>query len=80
MSESRRKFRLLPFVTLALALISLGCFAVPMYVIWPFRHQGATELRMALLVKDTRMDVALDRFVLVAADDGGWISDAPECI
>jgi Protein of unknown function (DUF3179) len=31
-------------------LASLACFAYPLYVIWPFRHQGATELRSALFV------------------------------
>ena len=36
---------------LALALISLACFAVPLYVIRPFRHQGETELQIALFVK-----------------------------
>jgi hypothetical protein len=40
--------RLLVFLC---ALVSLACFAVPLYVIRPFRHQGATELSLALLVK-----------------------------
>jgi hypothetical protein len=40
--------RLLAFIC---ALVSLACFAVPMYVIRPFRHQGATELSVALFVK-----------------------------
>jgi hypothetical protein len=33
------------------SLISLACFALPMYVIRPFRHQGAGELSVALFVK-----------------------------
>jgi hypothetical protein len=33
-----------------LALASLACFAYPLYVIRPFRHQGARELAAALLV------------------------------
>jgi glucan phosphoethanolaminetransferase (alkaline phosphatase superfamily) len=33
-----------------LALASLACFAYPLYVIWPFRHQGARELSAALFV------------------------------
>jgi hypothetical protein len=33
------------------ALVSLACFAFPMYVIRPFRHQGASELSAALVVK-----------------------------
>ncbi len=33
-----------------LALASLACSAYPLYVIWPFRRQGATELQAALFV------------------------------
>ena len=33
------------------SLVSIACFAVPMYVIRPFRHQGARELAVALFVK-----------------------------
>lgn len=33
------------------ALAGFACFAYPMYVIRPFRHQGATELAIALAVK-----------------------------
>jgi hypothetical protein len=33
------------------SLVSLACFAVPIYVIRPFRHQGARELAVALFVK-----------------------------
>jgi hypothetical protein len=36
---------------LVFSLLSLACFAVPMYVIRPFRHQGARELAVALFVK-----------------------------
>ena len=34
-----------------LALTSLACFAVPLYIIRPFRHQGEAELQVALFVK-----------------------------
>ena len=34
-----------------LALVSLACFAFPMYVIRPFRHQGPQELAVALALK-----------------------------
>ena len=34
----------------ACALVSLACFALPLYVIRPFRHQGASELNLALFV------------------------------
>lgn len=43
--------RLTLCVVLGLALISLACFALPMFVIRPFRHQGATELALALTLK-----------------------------
>jgi hypothetical protein len=33
------------------ALAGFACFAYPMYVIRPFRHQGASELAIALAVK-----------------------------
>jgi Protein of unknown function (DUF3179) len=37
--------------TAAFALIGFACFAYPMFVIRPFRHQGPTELAIALAVK-----------------------------
>jgi hypothetical protein len=36
---------------LACSLVSFACFAVPIYVIRPFRHQGARELAVALFVR-----------------------------
>lgn len=33
-----------------LTLVSMACFAYPLYVIRPFRHQGARELAAALFV------------------------------
>jgi hypothetical protein len=47
---SRRSTGLLLF-SIALALVSLACSAVPLYVIRPFRHQGARELAVALFLK-----------------------------
>ena len=38
-------------LSLVLAVVSLACSAVPLYVIRPFRHQGARELAVALFVK-----------------------------
>lgn len=38
------------FVLTAAALVALACFAIPMYVIRPFRAQGARELAVALAV------------------------------
>ena len=34
-----------------LCLLAFACFAFPMYIIRPFRGQGATELSMALAVR-----------------------------
>ncbi len=42
--------RLLPLATVLCGLLSLACFALPLYVIRPFRHQGARELAIALFV------------------------------
>ncbi len=40
------------FISLiVLSFVAVACFAYPLYVIWPFRHQGATELGVALWVK-----------------------------
>lgn len=49
MQRSRASRFGLPLAAL-LALVSLACFAYPLYVIWPFRHQDATQLRIALFV------------------------------
>lgn len=38
------------FVLIAAAVVALACFAIPMYVIRPFRAQGARELAVALAV------------------------------
>jgi Protein of unknown function (DUF3179) len=45
--RSRRTFTL---VLLACLAVSLICVAYPIYVIRPFRHQGARELALALVV------------------------------
>src|SRR5450759_3158384 len=46
-TRSRRTFTL---VLLACLAVSLICVAYPIYVIRPFRHQGARELVLALVV------------------------------
>src|SRR4051812_23990433 len=38
-------------VALVCALVSVACMAIPMYVIRPFRPQGAAELDVALAVR-----------------------------
>lgn len=49
--RSRRTFTL---VLLACLAVSLVCVAYPIYVIRPFRHQGARELALALVVSRFR--------------------------
>jgi hypothetical protein len=62
--------RLLAFVC---ALVSLACFAVPMYVIRPFRHQGATELSVALFFKQIGPALSIVcAIVALAAVVLGW--------
>jgi len=39
------------FLLLLCSLVSLACFALPMYVIRPLRHQDARELAVALFVR-----------------------------
>jgi Protein of unknown function (DUF3179) len=45
------KQRTLWLTLAALCLIAFACFAFPMYVIRPFRAQGARELSLALIVR-----------------------------
>ncbi len=47
MAKSSARFIILLAIVL-LALIAAACFAYPLYVIWPFRRQGPSELAMAL--------------------------------
>lgn len=73
MIQYRRAWRYLPLIVLALAAVSLACVAVPMYVSWPFRHQGATELSVALFVQQMGPTVSVCCVVLaVAFAAAGW--------
>jgi Protein of unknown function (DUF3179) len=49
--QTVRNERFLISSALLLSLISLACFAFPMYVIRPFRYQGAGEFAAALFIK-----------------------------
>lgn len=51
MKNLSRSQQILLSVSLVLALVSLASSAFPLYVIRPFRHQGARELTAALFVK-----------------------------
>jgi hypothetical protein len=50
MARSEANTRWLFVLLLLLSLIAIACFAYPLYVIWPFRYQGPTELSLALAV------------------------------
>jgi hypothetical protein len=64
---NRRHNSTLLFLSFGLAVISVGCFAIPLYVIRPFRHQGARELAIALFVKQIGPAVSLLCVLLVFA-------------
>ena len=42
------------FLLAVCSLVSLACFAFPLYIIRPFRHQGPRELAAALFVMQIR--------------------------
>jgi hypothetical protein len=68
-----RHRRTFVFVLLGCLAISLICVAYPIYVIWPFRHQGAGELAIALLVSRYRpILTALAAIAAVLALAGYW--------
>src|ERR1051325_10623770 len=54
--RSRRTFSLMLLACLA---VSLFCVAYPIYVIRPFRHQGAGELALVLVVSRFRPAVTV---------------------
>jgi hypothetical protein len=58
MIKVSRSSTLLLLLSLALALVSLACSAVPLYVIRPFRYQGARELAAALFLKQVGPSVS----------------------
>jgi uncharacterized protein DUF3179 len=69
------------FVAFLCAMLSVASFAIPMYVIRPFRHQGATELSVALFVKQIgpwlSISCAVVAFVIVGSSWPrlrGWVS------
>ena len=51
---AQRRRRIFTLVLLACLAVSLTCVAYPIYVIRPFRHQGARELALALVVARIR--------------------------
>jgi hypothetical protein len=65
-----RIFTLILFTCLAIALI---CVAYPIYVIRPFRHQGALELAVALAVSRFRPAITvITGIAAILASIGYW--------
>ena len=62
---AQRNLRIFVLVLLACLAVSLVCVAYPMYVIRPFRHQGADELAVALAI--TRFRPAITVISAIAA-------------
>jgi hypothetical protein len=68
--SSRRTFTL---VLLACLAVSLICVVYPIYVIRPFRHQGARELALALVVARIRaVTTVVAALTAVLATIGHW--------
>ncbi len=51
MARSEANSRWVFVLLILFSLIAIACFAYPLYVIWPFRYQGQTELGLALALK-----------------------------
>ena len=64
-NSAQRNLRTFVLVLLACLAISLVCVAYPLYVIRPFRHQGADELAVALAI--TRFRPAITVISAIAA-------------
>src|SRR5580700_1998692 len=60
-------------VLLGCLAVSLFCVVYPMYLIRPFRHQGARELAVALVVARFRAVITvISAMVAIAALIGYW--------
>jgi hypothetical protein len=67
------KYMVVRLLLVACSLLSFACFAVPIYVIRPFRHQGAHELAVALFVKQMGPAVSITcAFVVLAIVIFSW--------
>src|ERR1035441_1782891 len=72
-ARAERNRRTLTQVLLACLAVSLICVVYPIYVIRPFRHQGARELAVALVVARFRaVSTAIAALTAVLATIGHW--------
>ena len=72
-ARTKRNRRTLTLVLLACLVVSLICVAYPIYVIRPFRHQGARELAVALVVARFRpLTTVIAALTAILAVIGYW--------
>src|ERR1017187_1630668 len=72
-ARAKRNRRTLTLVLLACLAVSLVCVVYPIYVIRPFRHQGARELAVALVVARFRaITTVIMALTAVLATIGYW--------
>ena len=79
MSDGAPRNRLVfSLVLLGCLAVSLFCVIYPIYVIRPFRHQGASELAVALVVARFRAVVTvISAIAAIAAGIGYWRGRPP---
>jgi hypothetical protein len=72
-NEAQRSRRTFILVLLACLAVSLICVVYPIYVIRPFRHQGARELAIALVVARFRaVTTVISALTAILAAIGYW--------
>ena len=72
-ARAKRNRRTLTLVLLACLAVSLICVVYPIYVIRPFRHQGARELAVALVVARFRpLTTVITALTAILAVIGYW--------
>src|ERR1035438_6838035 len=72
-ARAKRNRRTLTLVLLACLAVSLICVVYPIYVIRPFRHQGARELAVALVVARFRpLTTVIAALTAILAVIGYW--------
>src|ERR1035438_8385433 len=72
-NPAQRRRRTFILVLLACLAVSLICVVYPLYVIRPFRHQGARELAVALVVARFRaVTTVVAALTAVLATIGHW--------
>src|ERR1035438_7301809 len=72
-NPAQRRQRTFTLVLLACLAVSLICVVYPIYVIRPFRHQGARELALALVVARFRaLTTVIAALAAILAVIGHW--------